>query len=145
MKKLFLTLVMLLTLAIASVASAAGNGKILDAEEAAADKFINAKDYKTAMSVMTAEMIGNWDEESYNNLKQHLNQDFGKLTIHRLREVIKADDLDALTYQVVGSTNQKAIFRYIFKLNGEIPRLQDFGVALPQPAEADQQQAAESK
>ncbi len=142
MKKLFLTLVMLLTLAVASVASAAANGKILDAEESAAEKFFNSGNYKTAMSVMTAEMIGNWDEQSYNSMKSSISENFGKITTNRLRVVEKLDDAEVLMYQIVAEKMPAARFVYVFKLNGDVPRLQDFRVILPQPEQAGEGEQA---
>ena len=61
--------VMVLTLAISAVASAA-SGKVLDAEEAIVAKFIEGGNYKAITASLSAEMQQNWDEKAYTNSQQ---------------------------------------------------------------------------
>lgn len=74
---------MIMMLAVSAVCSAS-NGKVLDAEEAIVDKFINGGNYKAVTSMMTEDMQKNWDEKAYNNLHAQLAKDFGKLTTNQL-------------------------------------------------------------
>lgn len=53
---------MIMMLAVSAVCSAS-NGKVLDAEEAIVDKFINGGNYKAVTSMMTEDMQKNWDEK----------------------------------------------------------------------------------
>lgn len=64
MKKIFMLAVTVMMLAVSAVCSAA-SGKVLDAEEAAVDKFINGGNFKAASAVMSANMQSNWDEAAY--------------------------------------------------------------------------------
>ena len=140
MKKIFMLAVMVMTLAVSAVCSAA-NGKILDAEEAAVDKFINGGNYKAVSALMSADMLANWDEAAYGNMLEQVQKNFGSLTTNRLRIIEKLDDADVLTYQVISEKIPVARFIYVFVLNGEKPLLKEFQILLPQPKEA----AAEQK
>lgn len=133
MKKIFI-------LAVSAVCSAA-SGKVLDAEEAAVDKFINGGNFKAASAVMSANMQSNWDEAAYNNMLEQVQKNFGKLTTNRLRVIEKLDDADVLTYQVVSEKIPVARFVYVFVVNGDKPLLNEFEILLPQQKEA----AAEQK
>lgn len=134
MKKIMMLLVMLLALAFSSVCSAS-NGSLLDAEEAAADKFLNGGSYKAVSALLTADMQKNWDEKAYGNFKKQLAKDFGSFTSHRLLIVEKHPGADVLLYQAASEKIPAARFIYIFKLNGEKPLLDDFKVMLPQKQE----------
>lgn len=52
MKKILMLVTMIMMLAVSAVCSAS-NGKVLDAEEAIVDKFINGGNYKAVTSMMT--------------------------------------------------------------------------------------------
>ena len=62
MKKIFMLLVLVMTLAVSAVCSAA-SGKVLDAEEAIVAKFMEGNNYKAVSSMMTAEMQKDWTEK----------------------------------------------------------------------------------
>ncbi|MBR2071211.1 MAG: hypothetical protein IJ967_01355, partial [Phascolarctobacterium sp.] len=66
MKKLFLTLAMLMMLAVSSVCSAA-NGKMLSAEEKLVNDFLNAKSYGSITSIMTDNMKKSLTADAYAN------------------------------------------------------------------------------
>lgn len=55
MKKILMLVTMIMMLAVSAVCSAS-NGKVLDAEEAIVDKFINGGNYKAVTSMMTEDM-----------------------------------------------------------------------------------------
>ncbi|WP_299447787.1 hypothetical protein [uncultured Phascolarctobacterium sp.] len=132
MKKIFMLLVMVMTLAVSAVCSAAG-GKVLDAEEAIVAKFMEGNNYKAVSSMMTAEMQKDWTEKNYTNMHEQVAKNFGKLTTNRLRVIEKLDDADILTYQIIGEKIPSARFVYVFVLNGEKPMLRDFEILLPRP------------
>ena len=134
MKKLVMLVVMLLTLAFSAVCSAA-SGKILDAEETIAAKFMEGN-YKAVSAMLTADMQKNFTQEAYTNFHSQLNSEFGQLTTKKLRIIEKFDDADVLTYQIIGEKVPAARFVFIFVLNGEKPLLNDFRVMLPKPKEA---------
>ena len=134
MKKLVMLCVMVLTLAISAVASAA-SGKVLDAEEAIVAKFIEGGNYKAITASLSAEMQQNWDEKAYTNMQQQVANNFGKLTTNKLRIIEKFDDADILTYQIVGEKIPAARFVYVFMLNGEKPLLHDFRILMPKAKE----------
>ena len=123
MKKILMLVTMIMMLAVSAVCSAS-NGKVLDAEEAIVDKFINGGNYK-----------------AYNNLHAQLAKDFGKLTTNQLIVVEKHNGADVLLYQVAAEKKPAARFVYLFKLNGEKPLLNDFSVMLPQQKEAAKEEA----
>lgn len=140
MKKILMLVTMVMMLAFSAVCSAS-NGKVLDAEEAIVDKFINGGNYKAVTSMMTEDMQKNWDEKAYTNLHAQLAKDFGKLTTNQLIVVEKHNGADVLLYQVVAEKKPAARFVYLFKLNGEKPLLNDFSVMLPQQKEAAKEEA----
>ena len=143
MKKILMLVTMIMMLAVSAVCSAS-NGKVLDAEEAIVDKFINGGNYKAVTSMMTEDMQKNWDEKAYNNLHAQLAKDFGKLTTNQLIVVEKHNGADVLLYQVAAEKKPAARFVYLFKLNGEKPLLNDFSVMLPQQKEAAKEEAKKS-
>ena len=116
MKKIVMLLVMLFALAISAVCSAA-SGKILDAEEAIAAKFMEGN-YKAVSAMLTADMQKNFTQEAYTNFHSQLNSEFGQLTTKKLRIIEKFDDADVLTYQIIGEKVPAARFVFIFVLNG---------------------------
>lgn len=142
MKKIFMLAVMVMMLAVSAVCSAA-SGKILDAEESIAEKFIGGGNYKAVSALMTADMQKNWDETAYNNMQEQVGKNFGKLTTNRLRIIQKLDDADVLTYQVISEKIPSARFLYVFVLNGEKPLLSDFRIMLPQQEAPAEQQAGQ--
>lgn len=133
MKKMLMLLALVLALASSAVCCAAG-GKILDAEEAIAEKFI-AGNYKAVSTLMTADMQKDWTEQNYANFQAQVAKDFGKLTTNKLRIIEKFDDAEVLTYQIIGEKLPSARFVYIFILNGEKPLLNDFRILLPKAQE----------
>ena len=141
MKKILMLLVMVLTLAVSAVCSAAG-GKVLDAEEAIVAKFMEGNNYKAVSAMMSADMQKDWTENAYTNMHEQVAESFGKLTTNRLRVIEKLDDADVLVYQVVGEKIPSARFVYVFVLNGEKPLLKDFQMLLPKPKEEADANAA---
>lgn len=134
MKKILMLVTMVMMLAFSAVCSAS-NGKVLDAEEALAAKFLTAGNYKAVSALMTPEMQKNWDEKAYTNFQSTLANDFGKLNTNQLIVVEKHKNADVLLYQVAAEKVPAVRFVYLFKLNGEKPLLDDFSVMLPQKKE----------
>ncbi len=134
MKKIVMMVVMMMMLAISAVCSAS-NGKVLDAEEAIAAKFLAGGNYNAVSSVMADEMKKNWDEKTYSNFQAQIAKDFGKLTTNQLIVVEKHKNADVLLYQVTAEKMPAARFVYLFELNGEKALLKDFSVMLPQKPE----------
>ncbi len=134
MKKIVMMVVMMMMLAISAVCSAS-NGKVLDAEEAIAAKFLAGGNYGSVSSVMSEDMKKNWDEKTYTNFQTQIAKDFGKLTNNQLIVVEKHKNADILLYQVAAEKMPAARFVYLFELNGEKALLKDFSVMLPQKQE----------
>ena len=134
MKKIVTLVVMLLTFAFSAVCSAA-SGKVLDAEEAIAAKFMEGN-YKAVSAMMSADMQKTFTQEAYTNFHSQLNSEFGKLTTNKLRITEKFDDADVLTSQISAEKVPAARFVFVFVLNGEKPLLNDLRVMLPKPKEA---------
>lgn len=131
MKKILMLVTMVMMLAFSAVCSAS-NGKVLDAEEALAAKFLTAGNYKAVSALMTPEMQKNWDEKAYTNFQNTLANDFGKVNTNQLRIVEKHDNADAVIYQVVTEKVPAMRFVYIFKIAGDKPLLDDFYIIFPQ-------------
>lgn len=131
MKKIILMLAMVMVMAFSAVCSAS-NGKVLDAEEGIAAKFLNGANYNAVVSVMSDEMKKNWDEKSYANFKEELNKNFGKISTNQLIVLEKHDGADLLLYQVASEKIPAARFVYLFSVQGEKPLLSDFRIMLPQ-------------
>ena len=70
MKKIVMLVVMLLTFAFSAVCSAA-SGKVLDAEEAIAAKFMEGN-YKAVSAMMSADMQKTFTQEAYTNFHSQL-------------------------------------------------------------------------
>ncbi len=136
MKKFILMLTVLLMLAISAVCSAS-NGKVLDAEEAIVTKFLNAKDYKVATSVMTADMQKDFTAETFANFKVQLAKNFGEMTSSKLFMVEKGEGVDVLRYVSTFKKQPEAQFIFMFVLNGEKPLLQKFALMLPPAPQAE--------
>ncbi len=127
MKKILLLLSMMIMLSVAVVGSAA-NSRMLEEEDAIAQKFINGGSYNNVASVMTEEMKNNWDEKAYSNYQAQM----GKVTFNKLRIVQFLDDVDVLTYQVVTDKVPVARYQFVFKQEKGKLVLFDFGIGVPQ-------------
>lgn len=129
MKKIIMLITMVMMLAFSAVCSAA-DGKTLQAEEAAANKFFNAKNYAAAATVMTEDMKKNFDEKAFENF-QKFKAEIGKQELKNLRVVEFYDDVHVLTYQVKYEKSPVNQFRFIFQ--ADKPLLVTFGMAAPAP------------
>ncbi len=136
MKKLVVTLAMLLALAISSVCSAA-NGKMLSAEEKLVNDFLNAKSYGSITSMMTDNMKKSLTADAYANFKEQVAKNFGNLTMRKLRIVQKFDDADVLVYQAIFEKVPAAEYSFVFMIQNGKPMLEKFGLALPPKPEAE--------
>lgn len=136
MKKLFLTIAMLIMLAVSSVCSAA-NGKMLSAEEKLVNDFLNAKSYGSITSIMTDNMKKSLTADAYANFKEQVEKNFGKLTMRKLRIVQKFDDADVLVYQAIFEKVPAAEYSFVFMIQNGKPMLEKFGLALPPKPQAE--------
>ena len=116
-----LTTALVATTAICHAAS----GKILDAEEAIAEKFGQGAMYKQLTPMMTSEMQKEVNEAKYNELQTNIAKNLGKFTTFRMREYTRFDDADVLTYQIVTEKVPAAQLRFVFKVVGQKPLLDD--------------------
>lgn len=135
MKKIVVTLAMLLALAVSSVCSAA-NGKMLSAEEKLVNDFLNAKSYGSITSMMTDNMKKSLTADAYANFKEQVAKNFGNLTMRKLRIVQKFDDADVLVYQAIFEKVPAAEYSFVFMIQNGKPMLEKFGLALPPKPEA---------
>ena len=140
MKKMLMMVVMVLTLAFSAVCSAS-NGSLLDAQEKIVGNFLKGTNYKSVSAVMNDDMKKNWDEKTYNNFKEQIAKDFGKINTQDLILVEKHKNADILLYQVTSEKVPAARFVFLFQVEKEKPMLADFNVMLPKKEEA----AAEKK
>lgn len=140
MKKMLMMVVMVLTLAFSAVCSAS-NGSLLDAQEKIVGNFLKGTNYKSVSAVMNEDMKKNWDEKTYNNFKEQIAKDFGKINTQDLILVEKHKNADILLYQVTSEKVPAARFVFLFQVEKEKPMLADFNVMLPKKEEA----AAEQK
>ena len=140
MKKMLMMVVMVLTLAFSAVCSAS-NGSLLDAQEKIVGNFLKGTNYKSVSAVMNDDMKKNWDEKAYNNFKEQIAKDFGKINTQDLIIVEKHKNADILLYQVTSEKVPAARFVFLFQVEKEKPMLADFNVMLPKKEEA----AAEQK
>lgn len=140
MKKMLMMVVMVLTLAFSAVCSAS-NGSLLDAQEKIVGNFLKGTNYKSVSAVMNDDMKKNWDEKTYNNFKEQIAKDFGKINTQDLILVEKHKNADILLYQVTSEKVPAARFVFLFQVEKEKPMLADFNVMLPKKEEA----AAEQK
>ena len=137
MKKLFLTLVMVLMMSVSAVCSAA-NGKMLSAEEKLVGDFLNAKSYGAITSIMTDNMKKSLTADAWNNYKEQVAKNFGNLTMRKLRIVQKFDDADVLVYQAIFEKVPAAEYSFVFMIQNGKPMLEKFGLALPPKPQAEQ-------
>ena len=140
MKKMLMMVVMVLTLAFSAVCSAS-NGSLLDAQEKIVGNFLKGTNYKSVSALMNDDMKKNWDEKTYNNFKEQIAKDFGKINTQDLILVEKHKNADILLYQVTSEKVPAARFVFLFQVEKEKPMLADFNVMLPKEEEA----AAEKK
>lgn len=140
MKKMLMMVVMVLTLAFSAVCSAS-NGSLLDAQEKIVGNFLKGTNYKSVSAVMNDDMKKNWDEKTYNNFKEQIAKDFGKINTQDLILVEKHKNADILLYQITSEKVPAARFVFLFQVEKEKPMLADFNVMLPKKEEA----AAEKK
>ena len=131
---------MVLTLAFSAVCSAS-NGSLLDAQEKIVGNFLKGTNYKSVSALMNDDMKKNWDEKTYNNFKEQIAKDFGKINTQDLILVEKHKNADILLYQVTSEKVPAARFVFLFQVEKEKPMLADFNVMLPKKEEA----AAEKK
>ena len=140
MKKMLMMVVMVLTLAFSAVCSAS-NGSLLDAQEKIVGNFLKGTNYKSVSALMNDDMKKNWDEKTYNNFKEQIAKDFGKINTQDLILVEKHKNADILLYQVTSEKVPAARFVFLFQVEKEKPMMADFNVMLPKKEEA----AAEKK
>lgn len=138
MKKMLMMVVMVLTLAFSAVCSAS-NGSLLDAQEKIVGNFLKGTNYKSVSAVMNDDMKKNWDEKTYNNFKEQIAKDFGKINTQDLILVEKHKNADILLYQVTSEKVPAARFVFLFQVEKEKPMLADFNVMLPKKEEAAEQ------
>ncbi|MCD8199139.1 MAG: DUF3887 domain-containing protein [Phascolarctobacterium sp.] len=136
MKKSILMLMMLFMLAFASVCSAAAsNGKILDAEEAVVNKFLNASNFSAVSGLLEGNMKKDVTAEVYSNFKDQVSKNFGRLDDMTLRVVEKQNKNDVLVYLAKFEKIPEAEYIFVFELKGDKPFLVDFVLRLPQKEE----------
>ncbi len=139
MKKIVLMLTMVFMLAFSAVCSAS-NGKVLDAEETIINKFLSATKYSAITSMMTEDMKKDFNEETFNNFREQLDKNFGKLNEKQLFLVEKGKDVDVLRYQSSFALVPEAQFVFMFKVENEKPLLAKFALALPPKEGAAEEQ-----
>lgn len=135
MKKMLMMVVMVLTLAFSAVCSAS-NGSLLDAQEKIVGNFLKGTNYKSVSALMNDDMKKNWDAKTYNNFKEQIAKDFGKINTQDLILVEKHKNADILLYQVTSEKVPAARFVFLFQVEKEKPMLADFNVMLPKKEEA---------
>lgn len=139
MKKIVLMLTMVFMLAFSAVCSAS-NGKVLDTEENIINKFLSATKYSAITSMMTEDMKKEFNEETFNNFREQLDKNFGKLNEKQLFLVEKGKDVDVLRYQSSFALVPEAQFVFMFKVENEKPLLAKFALALPPKEGAAEEQ-----
>lgn len=139
MKKIVLMLTMVFMLAFSAVCSAS-NGKVLDTEENMINKFLSATKYSAITSMMTEDMKKEFNEETFNNFREQLDKNFGKLNEKQLFLVEKGKDVDVLRYQSSFVLVPEAQFVFMFKVENEKPLLAKFALALPPKEGAAEEQ-----
>ncbi len=139
MKKIVVMLTMVLMLAFSAVCSAS-NGKVLDNEEAMINKFLSATKYSAISTMMTEDMKKDFNEEAFNNFKEQMDKNFGKLSEKQLFMVEKGKDVDVLRYQSKFELVPEAQFVFMFKVENEKPMLAKFALALPPKDNGEQEQ-----
>lgn len=139
MKKIVLILTMVFMLAFSAVCSAS-NGKVLDTEENMINKFLSATKYSAITSIMTEDMKKEFNEETFNNFREQLDKNFGKLNEKQLFLVEKGKDVDVLRYQSSFALVPEAQFVFMFKVENEKPLLAKFALALPPKEGAAEEQ-----
>ncbi len=132
-------LTMVFMLAFSAVCSAS-NGKVLDAEETIINKFLSATKYTAITSMMTEDMKKDFNEETFNNFREQLDKNFGKLNEKQLFLVEKGKDVDVLRYQSSFALVPEAQFVFMFKVENEKPLLAKFALALPPKEGAAEEQ-----
>lgn len=137
MKKLFVTLVTAALLGVSAVCSASV-GSVLDAEDAAVEKFTTAKDYKAVSAMLHDEMKANFKEDNFNKFREIISANFGELRGKTLRIIEKLDDADVLRYQAHFDKEPNAEYVFAFRVEKGKPLLFDFQIIKPRPEKAEQ-------
>lgn len=130
MKKIVLMLTMVFMLAFSAVCSAS-NGKVLDTEENIINKFLSATKYSAITSMVTEDMKKEFNEETFNNFREQLDKNFGKLNEKQLFLVEKHKDVDVLRYKSSFALAPEVQILFVFKVENEKPLLGDFRFVLP--------------
>lgn len=146
MKKLFLTLCMLMTLAVSSAAMAAGVASDFSKEEAAADQFIKGLSdstvtYASLSGTFAPSLKEKFGAEQYAALVNQIKERFGRNKEVKFAVMQRFDNADRLIYLGSFSKEQTAQMEFIFDTTGRKPLLVDFNMAAVQP-QAEQQEAA---
>lgn len=137
MKKLFLYLLMLATIAVSSTSFAATNAEVLGAQEKAAEKVVTALTtdgnyYNSVMSALTKKLQDKVTDESLKQMRKKVATNFGTMKEIKLVAVEKFDQADRLTY-LAGFLPEKgqvklARFVFVFTKAADKPLLTEFGV-----------------
>jgi len=140
MKK-YLTMALTGLMVCATAVCFAASGKVLDAEESIAEQYAQGGFYKKVSPFMTAELQKNVPEAEYINMQTQMASALGKFKTFKMRNFTRFDDVDVLTYQLVTEKVPVAQFKFIFKLQGEKPLLDDAFIELPTPKEENKAEA----
>lgn len=146
MKKLFLTLCMLLTLAVSSVAMAAGVAGDFSREEAAADQFIKGLSdstvtYDTLAGTFAPALKEKFGEAQYAELLKQVKDKFGRSKEVKFAVLQRFDKADRLIYLGSFSKEETAQIVFVFDTTGRKPLLLDFAMVPVKAQEAPQEAA----
>ena len=146
MKNLFLTLCMLLTLAVSSVAMAAGVAGDFSREEAAADQFIKGLSdstvtYDTLAGTFAPALKEKFGEAQYAELLKQVKDKFGRSKEVKFAVLQRFDKADRLIYLGSFSKEETAQIVFVFDTTGRKPLLLDFAMVPVKAQEAPQEAA----
>lgn len=131
MKKIIMTFVAMLMLAICSICNASP-GKVLDAEIGVVEKFLTAKEFKVLEPMCTPDFKKEFTAKDYENFKKT----FGNSTKNKFLELTKFDDADILKFIAAFEKQPDVVYLFSFEVKNEKPMLAgiDFQVVQKQQA-----------
>src|SRR5574344_2274254 len=142
MKKILLTVMIAILLAVTSVCFASTDGGNLDAQEKIVDVFLSGK-YAALKPYMTTEYQKILDEKAYTESFSSMEKDLGKLQDKEMLIYQKIKDGGVLRYAAQFEKVQVIEIVAVFKMTNGKPQLYDCKVFQPQmnqPAQGKGQQ-----
>lgn len=133
MKKIIMAMTLAMTLAVAGVCSAAGEGKVLTKGQVTVEKTIavlnSAATYAELQPLMHADFVKRVAEADMVTVQKAIKENYGTLSDFKFRAFERFDDADVIVYEAKSTKQPLVVVRCFLDATG---KLMDFNAFVPQ-------------